>query len=342
MKISTTPYSAHQLVKLFSQQIGASCKTDCLEVVLRIPQKYGKGILRGFEFSDGISLILLDCVLKDDLTILFERSIPPIQFNFSVKGGIKHFYNSGSIQYFLNPLQGTITSDLIDCENGFQFPGNQEVTFACLMIEREQYLKKIDCILEKMPPKLQSVFTDSNAKTAFFYQGNYSITSSECIQTILTDEHTGLVRSTYLEGVTLELFSGQIKQFKDDLATLGKQVTIRKQDVEKILEAKEILLKDFQNPPTIKELAKLVAINESKLKSGFKKVFDLPIKTWLRNKRLEMAKLLLLEESRGVGAIAEAIGYTNRSHFARRFKEKFGVLPKDYAQTIRDKFIHIE
>lgn len=340
MKITNAAYSPHDFIKAIAQQIGEKSKTDCLEEILNLPTKLGQGTISGFQFSDGVGLILLNCTFQKDWTILFERTIPPIQFNFSIAGGVKHFYNNDSIQYYLNPLQGTITSDIPNSRHGFQFPCNQQITFACLMIEREKYIQKIDCILEQMPNRLEHVFSDTKAKHPFFYQGNYSITSSECIQTILTDKHAGLVRSTYLEGITLELLSGQVKQFRDDLEPPGKQVTLRKQDIEKILEAKEILLKDFQNPPTIRNLSKKVGINESKLKTGFKKVFDQPVKTWLRNKRLNMAKLLLLEESQSIQAIAEAIGYTNHSHFSRQFKKKYGILPKDFAQSIKDKILH--
>jgi AraC-like DNA-binding protein len=34
---------------------------------------------------------------------------------------------------------------------------------------------------------------------------------------------------------------------------------------------------------------------------------------------------------------ARAVGYANQSHFAKRFKEKYGVLPKDYIKNIRAK-----
>ncbi len=188
-----------------------------------------------------------------------------------------------------------------------------------------------------MPEKLVNVFSDTAAKSPFFYQGNYSFTSSECIQTILTDQHQGLVRSTFLEGISLELLSCQIRQYKDDLVAPSKQLALRKQDVEKILEAREVLVKNLQNPPTIEKLSKKVGINQSKLKAGFKKVFDKPVKTWLRDKRLEMAKLLLLEDTLSIREIAKSVGYSNQSHFSNRFKEKYGALPKDFTQLMKSK-----
>jgi len=338
LKEYSIPFNAHDAINSLSKKLGQKLVGDCLELKLELPKHVGSGTILAFNFSNGLSLLIFNCQFKSDWNLLFkDQSVPPLQFNFSIKGGVKHFYNDESINYFLNPLQGTITADIADGLHGFCFPQNQKVVFASLVLDREQYLKKIDCFMENMPEKLTKVFSDVSGGDVFFYQGNYSIASSECIQSILTNKQSGIVRSTYIEGVALELLSSQIRQFRDDKVPPSKQITLRKYDVEKILEAKRVLIKNIKDPPTIESLSKEIGINQTKLKSGFKKVFDKPIKSWLRDQRLELAKLLLLEQDMSIMNIADAVGYTNHSHFSRRFKEKYGVLPSDYAQSIRVK-----
>lgn len=336
MITSNFTFDPRESLERLAKEYNIQLNLECLEAILELPKELGEGSITSFSFSDGVDLLLFDCCFKSDWIILFDRHlIPSLQFNFTIKGGVQHFYNDRNIKYFLNPLQGTITADVPDSIHGFRFAQNQKITFASLTIDRKKYLKKIDCLVEKMPDKLKNLFSDVEARRAFFYQGNYSIASSECIQTILTDKHTDLVRSTYLEGITLELLASQIKQFRDDLAPPSQQVTFRKHDVERILQTKKILLDNMTEPPTIQDLSKLVGLNQTKLKRGFKKVFGKPIKTWLRDKRLETAKLLILQEDMSIRNVADAVGYSNQSHFSNRFREKYGVLPKNFAQSVK-------
>jgi AraC-like DNA-binding protein len=331
-------YHPHEIIKSIAEHLDVSSRTDCLEEILELPPTVGEGRAVGFNFSDGVGLLVLDFILKEDWTLIFENDHPgPLQFNFTTQGKVRHFFNNRNIQYELAPLFGTITCNPSGSMQYFQFPSNTKILFTCLMIDRAKYFEKIDCVLKEMPEKLASIFKDTEARKPFFYQSHYSITSAECIQIITNNRRKGLVRCAYLEGKALELLSRQAKQFQDDLRTPGRQVTLRKFDVEKIKEAKNILIADLQNPPTIELLSKQVGINRQKLKTGFKKVFDKTIYNYLRDERLELARLILLENTMSIKETARAVGYANQSHFAKRFKEKYGVLPKDYIKNIRAK-----
>ncbi len=111
--------------------------------------------------------------------------------------------------------------------------------------------------------------------------------------------------------------------------------TMKKFDLNQIVKARELLLKEMHDSPTIEELAKRVGINQQKLKAGFKKIYGQTIYRYLRNARLERARYLILEDKGSIREIAQMVGYSNQSHFARRFKEKFGVLPKELAKATR-------
>ncbi len=53
---------------------------------------------------------------------------------------------------------------------------------------------------------------------------------------------------------------------------------------------------------------------------------------YVRNIRLEKAAQLLRESTLSISEIKDEVGYTNSSHFARSFKQKFGISPSDYAK----------
>lgn len=334
MKLSFKKYHPHLFIKSLGEQLEKSTHTDCLEERIELDGHKGSGVISGFLFGEGLSFLVFDCMLNEDWELYFEtKSPPPILFNFDIEGEISHTFNNGDIRYHLNPLQGSITACPKDSAQKIRLPGKRRILFTILMIDRESYLKKIDCILDKMPDKLADVFSDKASKKPFFYQGNYSISAAECINKITNDRHKGLVRSTYLEAKVLELLSRQVRQFQDDLLYPEKQVMIRKYDIEKIKYARDLLIEDLKNTPIIATLAKKAGINQQKLKKGFKIIFDSTINQYLTDERLDRASLLLLK-GYSVADTAAEIGYANQSHFSKKFKEKFGVLPKKYSSRI--------
>jgi len=333
MKILLSEYKPRKLIKSIAKQLGQDSATDCLEERIDLDTNTGNGKIASFDFSNGISLILFDCMLQEDWQINFSDAEIPLFFNFLIEGAMWHTYNNGDIRYQLNPLEGSITACPQGSAQKMRLPGKQKIRFTILLIDRKVYIDKIDCMLEDTPEKLTMLFEDVDAENPFFYQGNYSISASECIGKIIKDNHDGIIRSTYVEGISLELLSKQIRQYNDDLLYPEKQMVIRNYDLEKIKSARDILLSDLKNSPTISQLAKRSGINQQKLKKGFKAIFSSTINKYLTNVRLEQASLLLLKGC-SVKEAALEVGYINHSHFSRKFKLKYGVLPKDYVAKI--------
>jgi AraC-like DNA-binding protein len=98
-------------------------------------------------------------------------------------------------------------------------------------------------------------------------------------------------------------------------------------DREKILNAREILLKHIGDPITIKELSRKVAINECYLKKGFKEIFGTTIFDFYQQQRMEHAKYLLYEKGLSVTDVSALLGYSSISHFSTAFKKHTGLKP---------------
>ena len=52
-----------------------------------------------------------------------------------------------------------------------------------------------------------------------------------------------------------------------------------------------------------------------------------PMATWLREKRLFAASLLLADRTPSIIDVAFAVGYCDAGHFARQFMRRFGITP---------------
>ncbi|MEQ9363611.1 MAG: AraC family transcriptional regulator [Leptospirales bacterium] len=98
-------------------------------------------------------------------------------------------------------------------------------------------------------------------------------------------------------------------------------------ELRKIHQARSIVYREYLDPPTTIRLARRVALNEYKLKRGYRQVFGTSIYADLRRYRMHLARDLLLAGESSVASAACAVGYSNPGHFARAFQAEFGLLP---------------
>jgi len=91
---------------------------------------------------------------------------------------------------------------------------------------------------------------------------------------------------------------------------------------------KNILVKEYIDPPSIKEMAHRCATNETKLKKSFKEVYRVTIREYIQKLRLQEANLLIKEKSLNVGEVAKRVGYNHQGYFSRLFFKYYGIYPK--------------
>ena len=96
----------------------------------------------------------------------------------------------------------------------------------------------------------------------------------------------------------------------------------------RIHEARKILESHVSSkPPTIKALSKSVALNEYKLKTGFKQLFGSSLFDWILELKMQNAKRQLLETNKPIKSIAADVGYPRTTNFITAFRKRFGITP---------------
>lgn len=135
----------------------------------------------------------------------------------------------------------------------------------------------------------------------------------------------GKLQELFLESKLMDLIYTTINEVKsiDD----KKEIYLNSQDIESLQRAKTILINNMINPPSLKELAYKSAINEFKLKKGFKQLFGNTVYGFLQEHRLNEAKKLLETDEINIGEASSLVGYKSISHFSKIFKEYFGTTP---------------
>lgn len=102
---------------------------------------------------------------------------------------------------------------------------------------------------------------------------------------------------------------------------------------EKIIAAREIILKNLHAPPTIPELSRQIGINQCYLKKGFKELFKSTVYEFVLEQKMLKAKILLSQNNKSVSQIAEEVGYSNTSNFSNAFKRYTGMFPTELSKA---------
>ncbi|WP_417196560.1 alpha/beta fold hydrolase [Bizionia sp.] len=91
-----------------------------------------------------------------------------------------------------------------------------------------------------------------------------------------------------------------------------------------------VMLEKFLYNLKVEEFAKLCGRSLSAFKRDFKNTFNTTPSRWIKSKRLEHARVLLIESNLNINQISYDCGYRNSSHFIKSFKEKYNLPPHKY------------
>lgn len=89
----------------------------------------------------------------------------------------------------------------------------------------------------------------------------------------------------------------------------------------------KVMENHYTTPAKVADFAYLAGRSVSSFKRDFQSVFNSSPAQWLREKRLNLARQLLLSSDKKITEICFEVGFENLSHFSRLFKEHFGYHP---------------
>ena len=90
----------------------------------------------------------------------------------------------------------------------------------------------------------------------------------------------------------------------------------------------------LDEPLTIPALSRRACLSTTAFKAGFRRLYGLPVHTWLRQRRMERAAELLQGSSLSVLGVAQSVGYGSASQFTAAFRRQYGVTPARYRKNV--------
>ncbi len=173
------------------------------------------------------------------------------------------------------------------------------------------------------------------------------------IQKLQSLAFNNLLTPIYLESKILECIAILANEFSKSLDNTftnqlnygsvligsNRKLNLSSSDIQAIKKAYDILTEDPFYPPTIKNLSKLVLLNEQKLKAGFSLLYHMSIGEYTNSLRMAIAANLLLTTDLSIEEIGRKIGYNYPSNFTKMFKKTYGKTALQYRKKDRDNLL---
>jgi AraC-like DNA-binding protein len=135
-------------------------------------------------------------------------------------------------------------------------------------------------------------------------------------------------RRLYLAAKAEEILIAAIEQTRPQSTIKIGANKINSRDLSRLNEARRILEVRYASPPTIDELARMVGINATKLKLGFREIQGESIREFINRLRMETALSLVENSDLSFAEIAFTVGYAHPTNFTQAFKRRFGMSPR--------------
>ena len=300
------------------------------EIYWNMREDLGRGFIYALKIRQGIILGIHDYILREKIkTTVFDPD-PLFHINFAISGrslccfthkdgsSEEHVLGEQNISMFYRP-ESQIDS---------YFEDNIIMRSVTISVEPAllgSFLRELGLVSSS---DFQSIFEGDYTKK-YKKQLRMTVAIRHIVYEIIKCSYVGGVKRLWLEAKTLELLAHILVQIGEDKEK-GDKLKLRKDERLSIMKTKEILVENLLEPPSLLELSRLAGINKNKLNQGFRELYGISVFEFLRYKRLERGKELLINKEKSIAEISAEIGYAQQCNFTKAFKKQFGVNPKRY------------
>jgi AraC-like DNA-binding protein len=286
-----------------------------IELVVDGPPMSSQG---RFVRCDGITFMLGENSTTRDMSLRGEHAEPQVAIQVSLRGSAVV-----TMDGLAAPLGGVIG----EVELFATPPGRRTVSLHADVTNQAFRISFTEAKLHALASRFDLVAQLASGKP--FHRARAMPSDvAPWIAEVMDSAHLGSARPMFLEARAI-----------DWLATLlapdRAQSPLTRRELDRVHEARAILIARSGDPPTLAELASEVGTNETTLKRNFKLVFGQPPYAFVLAHRLGVARRMLADTDLSIKEIAAAIGYAHASHFTTAFRRQFGITPWQHRRRCR-------
>jgi len=287
-----------------------------------------EGSIKVISIEEGFVILTTQNETDENQKVVRDVEANCIQFHFCVKGNASFIFNEG--RYIL-PIEDEKSLLLYNPQK--ELPLNLVVATKSWLVSVLVSINKFHSLFSEEASYIDFLKEDNSDKK-YYQDGTITPSMAVVLTQILNFNLNPSVKRIYLKGKAYELM-GLYFNRPDEVDVEQCPFLIDEDNVRKIRNAKEIIIHQIAEPPSLQELADAIGLSLKKLKEGFKEIYGDTVFGFLFDYKMEYARKLLETGSHNVNEVGLKVGYSTSSHFISAFKKKFGITPKKYLMTLR-------
>ena len=258
---------------------------------------------------------------------LHDISSNYIQFHFCMKGEGNFLFNTGN--YVLNVKE---EHSILLYNPQRDLPIDLKLQPNTWIIGIVISIKKFHSLFSQDADHIHFLSPENSTKK---YYDNAVVSHSMAVvlSQILSSNIHQSMKALYLKGKVYELLSLYFNK-NEDTDIEQCPFLIDEDNIRKIRLAKELILQNISEPPSLQMLSESIGLSLNKLKEGFKQLYGDTVFGYLLDHKMEEARRMLASKNYNVNEVGLKIGYSTSSHFIAAFKKKYGTTPKKYLMSL--------
>jgi AraC-like DNA-binding protein len=290
-----------------------------------LPTSEGSGYWDFFSASDHLLISITDTVYRHHRWVPVDDS-RYFKLRFMLSGRLL----TRSRETLLEGGQAVahVSPRSTEAGGGYFVEGGQQTRMVVLHGRKELLTDMLGLGAEDTPPPLDRMLGPPGDEIS--QSLSFSPKILRAVRDMVDSRHElpAQLRTSYIESKAIEVLSLVIAELTNRSHSKRLEIRISPRELNCIYETRDYLAQHFVAPPTISKLARMVGINQTKLKAGFKQALGMTIYHYIIKLRMEHASTLLLSDEHSISSVAYLVGYDYPANFTIAFKKHFGVLPR--------------
>lgn len=282
----------------------------------------GSGYWDFFRLSDHLVVSVTDAAYKNDHWVHVEG-----EHHFKLRLLLSGRLLNAAAEPLIRGGQAHLHIGVERSAEGYFIAKDQPTRMVVLHCRGDLFPEMLGILRDDTPPPFDRLFDESGEAVSLSLSLNSDLTAAT--QQIIDSRHNlpRQFRTPFIEAVSMEVLCTLLGEFANRDLVRRTASALGARDLNRIYEARDYLVEHFAAPPRIPSLARMVGVNQTKLKAGFKEVFGTTIYDFILHHRMEHASKLLLGGDLSISEIAYQVGYEYPANFTCAFKKFFGRLP---------------